>query len=450
MDSALGQLVGGCRQGQADNVRASYRCLHRTMATAALNPHSAVPATTTRAEDAWLISLVSLAHGLSHFAQLLLPPLFPWLKDAFGTSYAELGALLTVFFIVSCAVQALSGFWVDRFGTRPVLFAGLALVGLAALGFASSTSYTQLVLCAVVAGTGNGVFHPVDYTLLNRRVAPARLGHAYSAHGISGSLGWALAPLVLVPITLASSWRVALLVAAGMAFGVLALLLVNRARLQVLALPAPKAVAGEPAAAPESMLGFMRLPVVWVCFSFFFFYAGALSVVQTFAPQAAGHLHAVPAQWAAMCLTVYMVCSACGMVLGGFVAKDVNRSARIVAVAFSLAALMAIGVAYAQLPPWGVPLAFGAMGFVGGISGPSRDLIVRRAAPDHASGRFYGVVYGGLDVGQAVIPLIVGSLMDRANYSSVWLALAVLQGVLIVNAFNVVRSRRPEARLGSG
>src|SRR5260221_2035693 len=90
-------------------------------------------------KDATVIGLVGLAHSISHFSQLLLAPLFPWLKDAFNVGYAELGFLLTIFFVVSCVVQALSGFIVDRFGPRPILLAGLALLRVAALGFASST-----------------------------------------------------------------------------------------------------------------------------------------------------------------------------------------------------------------------------------------------------------------------------------------------------------------------
>ena len=165
-------------------------------------------------QDAGVIGLVGLAHMVSHFSQLLLAPLFPWLKDVFQVSYAELGFLMTIFFVVSCAVQASSGFVVDRFGPRPILFAGLALLGTAAMGFAASTSYGMLAFFSVVAGIGNGVFHPVDYTLLNRKVSGPRLGHAYSVHGITGSLGWALAPAMLVPLAMAFSWRVAL-VAAG-------------------------------------------------------------------------------------------------------------------------------------------------------------------------------------------------------------------------------------------
>ena len=393
-------------------------------------------------KDATVIGLVGLAHGISHFSQLLLAPLFPWLKDAFAVSYTELGLLMTIFFVVSCVVQTLSGFWVDRYGPRPVLFAGLALVGAAALGFAASQSYWMLAAFSVVAGTGNGVFHPVDYTVLNRKVAKQRLGHAYSVHGVTGSLGWALAPALLVPITVASSWRVALLCASALAFGVLAILWLRREDLDVEPLaPAPGA-AGAGAAAVEGSLDFLRIPAVWMCFAFFFFYAGALSVVQTFAPSAARELHAVPAELAAMCLTVYMVCSAFGMVAGGFLATDPARCERVVGASFGGAACVALALGFVQMPALAVPVLFGAMGFVSGMAGPSRDLIVKRSAPDNASGRVFGVVYSGLDIGQAVVPIMIGSLMDHGAYRSVWLALAMLQGVLVLTAFNVGRARR--------
>jgi MFS transporter, FSR family, fosmidomycin resistance protein len=398
---------------------------------------------TTLRQDATVIGLVGLAHSISHFSQLLLAPLFPWLREAFGVGYAQLGFLLTIFFTVSCAVQALSGFWVDRFGPRPVLFAGLGLLGLAALGFASSQSYTMLALCSVVAGTGNGVFHPVDYTLLNRKVGKARLGHAYSVHGISGSLGWALAPALLVPITLAHSWRVALLAAAALVFAVIAVLWFRRDDLTLTTAAAHAGGGGATVAgSADGTLDFLRIPAVWMCFGFFFFYAGALSIVQSFAPEAARQLHAVPTAVAANCLTLYMVCAAFGMVLGGFLASDPERSERIVAVALGVAACVALLVAFASLPAWGVPVLFGAMGFATGTAGPSRDLLVKASAPDNATGRVYGVVYGGLDIGQALVPLLIGTLMDHQAWRSVWLMLALLQGVLIVSAFNVRRVRR--------
>ena len=408
------------------------------MNTAALNPSSGGPGLR---QDASVIGLVGLAHMISHYSQLLLAPLFPWLKDEFNASYTELGFLMTLFFVVSCAVQAASGFLVDRHGPRPILFAGLALLGLAAFGFAISTSYWMMAAFSILAGVGNGVFHPVDYTLINRKVSAPRLGHAYSVHGITGSLGWALAPAMLVPLALAFSWRVALAGAGALAFVVLAVLWVNRATLALPASPAAPAK-GASTAAVGGSFDFLRIPAVWMCFGFFFVYAIVISVVQAFAPEAARQLHGVPLALAAMCLTIYMVCSACGMVLGGFLAADPARCERIVGAGFGAAAVVALTLALARLPVLAVPVMFGVMGFASGIAGPSRDLLVKKSTPENATGRVYGVVYSGLDIGQAAAPLVFGALMDHKRYAAVLVGLAVVQGVLIASAFNVRRVRR--------
>lgn len=397
--------------------------------------HIATPLPTDAAtrlrQDAEIIGLVSLAHLISHFAQLLLPPLFPWLKEAFDASYAELGFLMTVFFVVSCVVQALSGFLVDRHGPRPVLFGGMVLLAVAAFGFAASQSYTMLLLCVLIAGIGNGVFHPVDYTLINRRISATRLGHAYSAHGISGNLGWALAPAVLVPVAVAFSWRMALVAAAVLVLLVLALMLWKR---QHLHLAIPHGSGDAAASKDEGSLAFLRLPALWVCFGFFFLFAAALSVVQAFAPEAARQLHAVPLALMALCLTIYMLCAAGGMVLGGFLASDPARSERVVAIGYAVAAGLSLLLALAPLPATAVPVLFGLMGSVVGIAGPSRDLLIKRTTPAHASGRVYGVIYAGLDIGQAVSPLLFGWLMDQQQYAAIFIGLAALQLLLVANA----------------
>jgi len=188
----------------------------------------------------------------------------------------------------------------------------------------------------------------------------------------------------------------------------------------------------------EPSLAFLKIPAVWMCFAFFFFYAMALSGVQTFAPEAARLLHDVPVGVAALCLTIYMLSSAAGMVVGGFLASDPARCERIIGAGFGVAAL----VGFADIPALAVPFLFGVMGLGAGIAGPSRDLIVKRASPPNATGRVYGVVYSGLDIGQAVAPLLFGTLMDRQQPALVWLGIALVQGVLIVNAFNVRRVRR--------
>jgi MFS transporter, FSR family, fosmidomycin resistance protein len=167
-----------------------------------------------------------------------------------------------------------------------------------------------------------------------------------------------------------------------------------------------------------------------------------LSGVQAFAPEAARHLHDVPVALAAMCLTIYMICSAGGMVLGGFLASDPARCERVVGAGFGIGAGVALMIALGSVPALAVPVLFGIMGFGSGIAGPSRDLLVKRSTPDNATGRVYGVVYSGLDIGQALAPLGFGPLMDHQNWQGVWLALVAAQAVLITSAFRVQRVRR--------
>ena len=258
-------------------------------------------------------------------------------------------------------------------------------------------------------------------------------------HGITGSLGWALAPALLVPLAIAFSWRVALMGAGTLAFTVLAAALAEPRQARAAAARLPEHAQ---AAQAEGDFDFLRVPAVWMCFAFFFFYAVVLSVIQAFAPEAARKLHDVPVGVAAMCLTVYMVCSAGGMVLGGFLAADPARCERIVGIGFGLAAIVALAIGFGPVAPMVVPVLFGAMGFASGIAGPSRDLLVKKSTPENATGRVYGVVYSGLDIGQAVSPLVFGTLMDHQQYQGVWLGLVFMQAVLITSAFNVRRVRR--------
>src|SRR5215471_16902396 len=133
--------------------------------------------------DVEVISLVGFAHGTSHFFHLVLPSLFPWLMRDFGLNFTQAGSLTAAFFVVSGIGQALAGFVVDRFGAQRVLWGGIGLFSIAGIVLGSATSYGMLVAAAMLAGAGNSVFHPADFTVLNRRVSQPRLGHAFSVHG---------------------------------------------------------------------------------------------------------------------------------------------------------------------------------------------------------------------------------------------------------------------------
>jgi len=389
-------------------------------------------------QDAQIISLVGLAHGVSHFYHLILAPLFPWLKEVFGLSFAELGFLMTMFFVVSGICQALAGFVVDRVGARRVLFSGLGLLGLAALLLSQAQSYGVLLAGSMLAGLGNGVFHPADLTLLNKRVSTPRLGHAFSVHGLTGNIGWAVAPVFLAGLAGLFGWRMALLAAALVPFAVLLLLFVYRDLLRTDDVKAAVAHSRQEADAEAGgVLSFMRLPSVWMCFAFFFITAMALGGIQSFSQQSLRSLYGMSLVWATAGYSVFMVCSAAGMVWGGFLAAKASRHERTIAVAFTCAGVLALVIASGLVPPFVAVMLMGAVGFGSGVAGPSRDLLIRAAAPKNATGRVYGVVYSGIDIGLAVSPLLFGALMDGSHPSWVFICVGIFQSMAVLTAINV-------------
>lgn len=387
--------------------------------------------------DARVIGLVGLAHGTSHFYHLILAALFPWLKPAFGLSYAELGLLLTVFFVVSGVGQALAGFVVDRVGARRVLFFGMAMLGVSALVLSVAGSYAALMIGALLAGVGNSIFHPADYTLLNQRVSRERIAHGFSVHGISGNIGWAAAPLFMTTVASLSSWRMALAYAAILPLAVLGILVLNRAYLRPEAKPAPAAAATATGAAGSGALAFLRLRAVWMCFAFFMLTAIALGGIQAFAAIGLEQLYGISRELATGSYTAYMLASALGMLLGGFVGAGRQDHDRTVAIAFAIAAALALLLA-AAVVPGGLALPLMALiGFFSGVAGPSRDLMIRAAAPQNATGRVYGIVYSGLDAGLSIGPALFGLVMDAGHPSWVFAGIALFQALAIVTAVGV-------------
>ena len=384
-------------------------------------------------QDASIIGLVGLAHGSSHFGHLILPLLFPVFMREFGFSYSELGLLMTVFFVVSGVGQASSGFLVDRVGARPLLFTAFGLFIAACLLASVAGSYGALVAVAALAGAANAPFHPIDFTILNQRVSAPRLGYAFSAHGLSGNLGWATAPVFFAGLGSVLGWRQTYLAAAAFFALVLLVLVLKREHLQT------RVLARNPVADPGHAMAFMKLPVVWWCFGFFLLSTMTLAVVQGFAVSILKAMHGVSFEAATLTLSAYMLCGAVGMLVGGFVAARTVHSDRVVALTMAAGSLLLAlcGTGWLGATPTMVVLA--ATGFAVGIGGPSRDMMIKRATPQGATGRVYGLVYSGLDIGFALSPIVFGALMDQGLYGATLLGAAAVLMLSVVAALGVGR-----------
>ena len=397
--------------------------------------------------DREVIALVGLAHGTSHFFHLMLPALFPWLMAEFSLSYTDVGLLTTTFFVISGVGQALAGFVVDRVGARRVLMFGVAMLALSGIVLALSNSYRLLVLTAAIAGIGNSIFHPADFWLLNHSVSQPRLGHAFSVHGLSGNIGWAVAPVFMATTAATAGWHVAGLCAATAATIALAVLWKRR---QQLAYPteARAATAQQEPAVPTRHFAFLSSTAVWLSFWFFFVTTMAFGILQNFAPAILREVYGVSLVTATGGLTAYLIGSGAGMIVGGFVA---DRGDRMVAIALGIAALMSAIIASGSMPALALWPLMAGMGFGVGMAGPGRDLLVRRAATSRfgrgAFGRIYGFVYSGLDTGQALSPLLFGPMLDAGRFRQTLAAVAIFQAAGIVTALRVGSRVRASARL---
>ena len=409
---------------------------------------SALDASLQRRRDITTISTIGIAHGSSHFFHMLLPPLFPAFIQAFGLSYSELGLLVTTFFVISGAGQALSGFIVDRIGARPVLFAAMASFFLASVAAGLAQGFGGLLLAAALAGVGNAPFHPADFTILNKRVSLPRLGHAFSVHGISGNLGWAVAPVFSIGIAEATgNWRFAYVGTALVALAVMALLFWQRSAIDDRQGSWGHAKPGDPnhsGAKAEHPMAFLKLPSVWLCFSFFFWSTAALSAIQSFASPALHQIYGLPLTQTAYVVTGYMLAGAAGMVCGGFLVARVERLERTIGWAMALAAALLLLTASGWLPGGLAAIVAALAGFGTGLAGPSRDMLIKRAAPPGATGRVYGTVYSGLDIGFALAAPVFGAILDHGMPRGVFAgsAAALLMGIASAGLVGVGLTRR--------
>ena len=394
-------------------------------------------------QDAQVMGLVGLVHASSHFSHLLLPLMFPAFMQDFGLGYAQLGLLMSVFFVVSGIGQALSGFFVDHFGARPVLYASLAMLALACASVTQVQGYGGLMCSAILFGLGNCTFHPVDFTSLNNRVSEQRLGHAFSTHGLTGNLGWAAAPTFMVGISTLSHWRTAYACAALVFVSLLLLCMFQRAHLHTE--PQRHPTQGvKPAMGASTSLSFLRLPVVWWCFGFFVFSTMTLAVVQSFSVSIMQSLVGVSFEAATHTLTAYLICAALGMLAGGFMAATFAKHTQaVVAGSMLSAALLLVICATTWLGPMGSMLAMAITGFAAGVGGPSRDLMIKQATPKGATGRVYGMVYSGMDVGFAIAPALFGVFMDHGWYAATLVGVSLT--LVVSAALAVVVGRQEES-----
>jgi MFS family permease len=371
---------------------------------------------------------ISTAHWVSHFHLFVLPMLFPFLKQQLGVGYIELGFALTVFAVVSGLTQAPMGYLGDRVGARKILLIGLTVGGFALIMLGIHLSYAWLIASSVLLGLANSVYHPADYAILSAHMDEARMGRAFSIHTFAGFLGGAVAPAIVAGLVATTGGHGALIVAGAVGPAVALLLLV---------VGIPDASAADRAAdgvtTPQQNI---VTPAIIVLTIFFMLLSLSNAGIGNFGVVALMSGYGSSFSTANIALTAFLGCSAAGVLAGGFLADHTRRHGQVAAVCFALNAAIVLVIAVITLPAVLLTAAMGTAGFLGGVIAPSRDMLVRNAAPPGAAGRAFGIVSTGFNIGGIISPLLFGWIMDQDmphwvfGASVVFMALTVLLALL--------------------
>ncbi|HEX3861254.1 MAG TPA: MFS transporter [Stellaceae bacterium] len=402
------------------------------------------------AGDIKLVGLVSAAHSMSHFYQLVLPPIFPLLTAVFGVGYAELGIVTSLVYVASGLMQTPAGILVDRLGPTRVLLAGMTLFSGAVLMFGLVPGFWWLAPLAIVAGLGNSVFHPADYAIMTARVDAGRLGRAYGVHGLAGNLGWVAAPASMLALTAAFGWRAALVI-----LGAAGLLLTLYLASQRAVLSGEPAAASRTTAAPsgtgreEARRVFLSPPILF-CFAYFTLLSVSQVGLQTFLPSAAVAAFGVSIETANAMLTSFLLAASIGVVAGGIVADRFPRHELVIGLGLAISALLSLVFALASLPVAALTAVASLAGLAMGATNPARDMLVRGATPAGATGKVFGFVYSGLDLGAAVAPPFLGLLLDHHLPRLVFVAAAVALFIAIASAAVAGGDKRNTSRPRAG
>jgi MFS family permease len=348
---------------------------------------------------------ISVAHWVSHFHLFVLPMLFPFLKAQLGVGYIELGFALTVFGVVSGLTQAPIGYLADHIGARKVLLIGLTVGGLALIMLGMHLSYGSLIVCAALLGLANSVYHPCDYAILSTHMDEARMGRAFSIHTFAGFLGGAVAPAIMAALVALFDGSGALIVAGAVG---------PVAALALLAVGIPDASSADRrqdgAAAPKQSV---VTPAIIVLMVFFMLLGLSNAGIGNFGVVALMSGYDVTFSAANVALTAFLGAGAIGVLAGGYLADRTARHGRVAAACFAIDAVILTVIATTALPPVILTAAMGLAGFLGGVIAPSRDMLVRNAAPPGAAGRAFGIVSTGFNFSGILSPLLFGWIMDQ-------------------------------------
>jgi MFS family permease len=356
---------------------------------------------------------------LSHMHVMTVPSLLPLLPASISVDFVELGLAVSLFNISSALMEIPMGFASDRFGARLMLYFALILGSSGMLLFALMPGYACLLCISILCGVANGIYHPGDYTILSLSIRRSALGRAFSLHSFFGFLGSAITPGLLTAIAVYGGIRSAFVTSGMLGLLVFLLFLASCPSSQEKIDLLRKQEKSTQKNTDKRTAGIFSIPILVLVLVFMLLSLSNMPM-EKFSVSTLIRGYNVDLTMANAALTAFLFCSAFGVLSGGFLADKTQRHGFVAAAAYLTAAFVVAVVALASLSDLIRIVLFGLIGFLMGVIVPSRDMLVRAAAPKGSEGKVFGVVFTGYNIGNAIGPVLFGYLLDNAQYTIIF------------------------------
>jgi FSR family fosmidomycin resistance protein-like MFS transporter len=402
-------------------------------------------ATPSLGRDARVLTLVSTGHFMSHYSQMVLPPLFLLMNADLGVSFAKLGLIVTLINLSGAIVQIPVGFLVDRIGAKALLIAGLLIKTFALGAMAFTDSYAMLLILAVLAGFGHSVFHPADYAILMSSVDESRIGRAFSIHTASGNAGSAIAPLLIIMIATQWGWRGALISIA--IFGAITALAIIMQTNVIKDHVGAKKKKGRFSFTPTAIIDGCKLllrPNILVLYLFFVITAMITVGINSMTVTALTQSHGIAMTIAGTVLTTYLVGGLLGILIGGVIADKTDRHNLIAGCAFVLSAALFVLIGAYALSPVALMACYGLLGVALGLIRPARDMMVKAITNQGDAGKMFGFMSNGHFIGGALVPVLLGWVIDQGEVRWVFWLGAIFSIMALLSLITTTASTKSD------
>lgn len=414
------------------------------MSTQAINPASRL--------DYRNMGLITLGHSLTHWYPATFYMLLPLIGAELGLSYSQIGFIMTCQYAAGAISNVPGGMLVDVWGRKGQLMAlSLFWVGFPYLLMGFSTQYWMFLVCVMLVGVGNNLWHPTAIPLLGR-MFPQRKGLALSLHGMGGNVGDALAPLAVGILLTTLSWReiVMINVIPGAAMSVLLLYFLGAL---TFAPKYAKSSKGESAAQPasntaianvnsggqsmgsyvEGLRSLMRTPGLMMLTLSSSFRSMTQGTLLIFLPlYLAKEMH-YEVFWVGAVMALLQIAGFIASPIAGHLSDTMGRRT-ILMTSFGVSGVVLVLMTFA-----GGSIVFvyliAVLGFFLYAARPIMQAWMLEATPPNMGGTAIGLMFGMQSAAQAIAPMLGGIVADRYGLMAAFYLLAatiILANIMVL------------------